>query len=183
WSYLVKPIYLPYRGDIPINPEQQIAFIIDHPLYFIGLTVQNYILKFGYYLQAIFGQLTWLDLYVPTYLIVFIYFVIIITALLDKDSKKTVSKLNKFIFLLIIGGTAFLIGALLYMTWSPIGGDDIAGIQGRYFIPIAPLVFLLFYQHKLEWKRFNRLAPVIVVAAVIFSLTTTLLTIYKRYYV
>jgi uncharacterized membrane protein len=183
WSYLVKAIYLPYRSDIPIDPEQQLAFIINQPLNFIGIVVQNYTVFFGYYFKGFFGQLTWLDLYVPTYISIFTCLVIVIAALLDKDSKKRVSKFNKFIFLLIIGGTAFLISTLLYMTWSPIGQDFIAGIQGRYFIPIAPLIFLLFYHHKLEWNHFSRFAPVMVAAAVIFNLTMTLLTIYHRYYV
>jgi uncharacterized membrane protein len=183
WSSLVKAIYLPYRNDMPINPEQQVAFIINNPLNFIGMAAQNYILYFGYYFKTFFGQLTWFDLYVPTYLTVFTCLVIVIAALLDKDSKKTVSKLNKFIFLSIIAGTAFLISALLYMTWSPIGGDSIEGIQGRYFIPVAPLIFLLFYQHRLEWKHFTRFAPVIVAVTVIFSLIITLWTVYHRYYV
>lgn len=183
WSFLVKAIYLPYRIDIPINPEQQLAFIINHPLKFITLAARNYIFSLGYYLKTFFGQLTWFDLYVPTYLIVFIYLVIVGAALLDKDSKKTISKINKFIFLSIITGTAFIISALLYMSWSPIGGDFVEGIQGRYFIPVAPLIFLLFYQHKLNWRHFRGFAPLIVAATVIFSLIITLLTIYQRYYV
>jgi uncharacterized membrane protein len=120
---------------------------------------------------------------VPTYLTVFTGLVITIVALLDKDSKKTISKINKFIFLLIIVGTAILISALLYMTWSPIGEDFIEGVQGRYFIPVAPLIFLLFYQHKLNWRHFPKFTPLIVTVAVIFSLIITLLTVYQRYYV
>jgi uncharacterized membrane protein len=183
WSLLVKAIYLPYRVDIPINPEQQLAFIINHPLNFISLAARNYIFSSGYYLKTFFGQLTWFDLYVPTYLVVLIYLVIIGAALLDKDSKKTISKINKFIFMLIIAGTAFIISALLYMSWSPIGGDFVEGIQGRYFIPVAPLIFLLFYQHKLNWRHFRGFAPLIVAVTVIFSLIITLLTVYRRYYV
>lgn len=182
WSFLVKAIYLPYRIDIPVNPELQLAFIINHPLNFISLAVRDYIFNSAYYFKTFFGQLTWFDLYVPTYLTVFISLVIIGVALLDKDSKKTISKINKFIFLLIIAGTAFIISALLYMSWSPIGGNFIEGIQGRYFIPVAPLIFLLFYQRKLEWRHFPRFASLIVTVTVIFSLTITLLTVYKRYY-
>jgi uncharacterized membrane protein len=183
WSSLVKAIYLPYRTDIPINPELQLAFIINHPFNFIDVAMRNYIFSFSYYFKTFFGQLTWLDLYVPTYLMVFTCLVIIVVALLDKDSKKTISKINKLIFLLIIISTAFLISALLYMTWSPIGGNFIEGIQGRYFIPVAPLIFLLFYQQKLKWRHFHRFAPLIITVAVIFSLIITLLTVYQRYYV
>jgi uncharacterized membrane protein len=183
WSLAVKTIYLPYRIDIPINPEQQVAFIIKNPLNFIFVAIKDYIYNFGYYLKTFFGQLTWLDLYVPIYLVVFNCIVIAAVATLDKDAKKMIPRYFEFIFVTIVAGTAFIISALLYMTWSPIGGDTIEGIQGRYFIPIAPLFFLLFYQDKIGWKRFAGFAPLIVYAAVVFSLTITLWSVINRYYV
>jgi uncharacterized membrane protein len=69
------------------------------------------------------------------------------------------------------------------MTWSPIGGDWIEGVQGRYFIPIAPLFFLLFYNKKIKWKFFESYIYIIVYFAVIISLLITLKTVFDRYYV
>jgi uncharacterized membrane protein len=182
WSAAVKPIYLPYRIDIPINPDEQLALIIKNPLNFIFIAVKNYFFNFGYYLKTFFGQLTWLDLYVPLYLIAFNCFVIAAVAVFDKDSTKTLPKFYEYLFVTIIAGTALIVSALLYMTWSPVGGDLIEGIQGRYFIPVAPLFFLLFYENKITWKRFAEFAPLIVFAAVVFSMIITLLTVINRYY-
>jgi uncharacterized membrane protein len=182
WSAAVKTIYLPYRVDIPINPDEQLAVIFRNPLNFIFIAVKNYIFNFGYYLKTFFGQLTWLDLYVPVYLIAFNCIVIAASAALDKDSKTKIPKYYEFIFGAVIVGTAFIVSALLYMTWSPIGGSTIEGIQGRYFIPVAPLFFLLFYQDQIIWKRFDAFAPLIVYAAVVFSMIITLLTVINRYY-
>jgi uncharacterized membrane protein len=183
WAYALKPIYLPYRIDMPINPETQASFIINQPLTFVKMVIYNYFNFRGYYIRTFFGQLTWLDLYVPAYLIVFYCILTIITATLDKNLEISVSKFNKLIFSVIIIGTAFLIGALLYMTWSQIQGDTIEGIQGRYFIPIAPLIFLLCYNKKLQWKNFNRYVPLIVFIAVVFSMIVTLNTVFNRYYI
>jgi hypothetical protein len=37
-----------------------------------------------------------------------------------------------------------LIFVALYLTWTPVGADRVDGIQGRYFIPLLPvLLFLL----------------------------------------
>ena len=182
WSYLIKPIYLPYRIDIPMNPEEQAQFIISEPFNFIKMVVTDYVLNAQYYFKTFFGQLTWFDLYVPMRLSVFVCVVITAAALLDKDSKIVVPKRFKVIFAAIIVGTAFLISALLYMTWSPVRGDTIEGIQGRYFIPVAPLFFLIFYNRRLNWKSFDRYVYLIVYEVVIVSLIITLQTVLNRYY-
>ncbi len=183
WTFAVKSIYLPYRIDMPINPDEQLAFITSHPFEFVRLAATNYFFYFGYYFKTFFGQLTWFDLYVPTFLTIFVCAVLTSVALLDKDSSISVSKPNKILFSLIIIGTAFLISALLYMAWSPIRGNSVEGIQGRYFIPVAPLLFLLFYNKKVKWNEFEKYAHKIVYATVIISLIITLNTVIKRYYI
>lgn len=183
WTRLVKPIFLPYRIDIPINADEQMRLIIAHPFLFARLAAMDYINKYDYYFVSFFGQLTWLDLYVPTYLTIFVFAVLMTVSLADKNAGVSVSKLNKALFASIIVATMLLISALLYITWSPVDGVDIEGIQGRYFIPVAPLFFLLFYNRKLEWLKFEKYAYLIVYSTVIVSLAITLQTIIKRYYV
>jgi uncharacterized membrane protein len=183
WTLAVKPIYLPYRVDIPINPDEQAAFIAGHPFTFLKIAVSDYVAQSGYYFTTFFGQLVWLDLYVPTTLTILIFIVLTALALTDRDSKISISKLDKTIFLAIVTGTLLLISALLYMSWSPIRGDKIEGIQGRYFIPVAPLFFLLFYNKRVEWKFFERYVHITVYLIVIVSLLVTFSSIIKRYYV
>lgn len=183
WSYIVKPIFMPYRGDIIINPDEQLSFIINNPFNFLKIVVVSYINFGAYYFVTFFGQLTWLDLFVPKWLTVFLFIIVTGIALLDKNSAVNVSRFDKTVFAAIIVGTAIIISTLLYMTWSPIGGDRVAGIQGRYFIPIAPLIFLLFYNHRLKWNIFSRYAPIIVYLTVTFSLLITLNSIITRYYI
>jgi uncharacterized membrane protein len=69
------------------------------------------------------------------------------------------------------------------MTWSPIRGSQIEGIQGRYFIPVAPLFFLLFYNRKLNWLQFEKYSYIFVYLTVITSLLITLRTVIYRYYI
>ncbi len=45
--------------------------------------------------------------------------------------------------MLSVVGIIGLIFTSLYVQWTTCGSDSIAGIQGRYFIPILPLVVLL----------------------------------------
>jgi uncharacterized membrane protein len=183
WSYIVKPLFMPYRSDVEINPDAQLGFIFHHPFGYLWIVVKSYVGFSAYYFLTFFGQLTWLDLFVPRWLTIYLFVVAIFIALLDKNSSIVVSKFHKALFSVIIGLTALLVATLLYMTWSPIGGDRVAGIQGRYFISVAPLFFLLFYNRKLVWKFFERNAHLFVCATVVFSLIITIITVIMRYYV
>jgi len=46
--------------------------------------------------------------------------------------------------ILILGSLVFF-GVLFYCQWSPVGAYRFNGIQGRYFIPLAPLAFLVLH--------------------------------------
>lgn len=183
WTRVVKPIYLPYRIDIPINPDEQLRLVVNHPFLFTRLAVCDYITKYDYYSVSFFGQLTWFDLYAPTFVSVFVFIVVMAVTLTDSDPEVSVSKSNKALFVSIIAATALLISLLLYMTWSAIDGTDIEGIQGRYFIPVAPLFFLLFYNRRLKWKSFDKYVSLLTYLTVIIALAITLNTIIKRYYI
>ena len=183
WSAAVKPIFLPYRIDQPISPEEQLRFIMSAPFYFVWMVIREYTFNFWFYFKSFSGQLTWWDLYVPGFLPVVVFAVLIAFALLDKDSNYVLPRWSKAIFSVIFIGTAFIVATLLYMTWSPIRGIGIEGIQGRYFIPIAPLFFLLFYNKKVEWNLFDDYAHKIVCLTVVVSLLITANSVIWRYYV
>ena len=183
WSAAVKPIYLPYRIDQPMSPEEQARFIIADPLNFAGMVIRDYAVNFWFYFKSFTGQLTWFDLYVPDYLPIFVFAVLIGFALLDKNANYAILPSWKGIFLTIIVCTAFLISMLLYMTWSPIRGSEIEGVQGRYFIPVAPIFFLLFYNNKVKWDFFAKYAHIIVYLTVEFWMLITAKTVIWRYYV
>jgi uncharacterized membrane protein len=183
WSAAVKPIFLPYRIDQPMSPEEQLRFILSAPLNYIWMVIREYGVNFWFYFKSFSGQLTWWDLYVPDFLPVVLFAVLVAFAVLDKDLNYVLPAWSKAIFLTILTGTAFIVATLLYMTWSPIRGSAIEGVQGRYFIPVAPLFFLLFYNKKVEWKLFDRYARKIVYLTVIVSLLITANSVIKRYYV
>jgi len=183
WSAAVKPIFLPYRVDQPISPEEQLRFIMSAPFYYVWMVIREYTFNFWFYFKSFSGQLTWWDLYVPDFLPIVVFAILIAFALFDKDSNYVLPRWSKAIFTLIFIGTAFIVATLLYMTWSPIRGSGIEGVQGRYFIPIAPLFFLLFYNKKVEWILFDSYAHKLVYLTVIVSLLITANSVIWRYYV
>ena len=68
---------------------------------------------------------------------------LIIELVTDETLRNKFSGWQKFVifitFLIIFG----LIFTSLYVQWTTIGSESILGVQGRYFIPILPLLMLL----------------------------------------
>jgi uncharacterized membrane protein len=182
WSSIAKPLFLPYRGDVVINPDEQMSLILQNPLGFIWTLITTYARMWRYYFVTFWGQLIWLDLFVPRVQTVFLFLVTLGAALYEKGDVQ-IKNFQRLLFSVIILGTLFLVSVLLYLTWSPVGGDRIAGIQGRYFIPVAPLFFLLFHNRKLYWASFDRWVPLAVTSITTVSLLITLVAIIERYYI
>ena len=59
---------------------------------------------------------------------------------------------------LVVLAIVTLIFTSLYVQWTTIGGESIAGVQGRYFLPILPLIMLLIgstLKIKSSYKKEN----------------------------
>ena len=160
----------------------------------IPIIIQNTIKEYDYfYLAGYFGILGWLDTYLPfPFLILFclIFFFIILI-----DSAETghisfqlrVLSLTS-VFLSIIG--MFI---KMYISWTSlpwimgVGANRIAGIQGRYFIPLTLFGCLLLSN---AWVKKIRLFPFLdkfsVFASqylILFFPLLTVVTIFLRFYI
>ena len=107
-------------------------------LYTLNLNGSNYLLSlFGADLG--WGELIKLHSIVP-YALLGIY---LFTAITDNELKGKFKKYQIVWISLIVLAIVGLIFTSLYVQWTTIGQTSIAGIQGRYFLPILPLVMLL----------------------------------------
>jgi len=86
------------------------------------------------------------------------------------------------IILAIVGGTVALILTSQFVTWTGSNAWKISALQGRYFIPIAPLVFLLLYNTRFTWRLARERVHRLLIAFAAGSLAYTLLIVYRRFY-
>lgn len=92
--------------------------------------------------ESIGSVLSGISLAVPSWIIM-LYILIIALSVLHKRGEGTTFSLCSRI--VIFGGVlsyVLVVMVALYLTWTPYGSDTVAGIQGRYFIPVLPLLFL-----------------------------------------
>ncbi len=138
--------------DPTINPSAQLAHIIHSPLSFASALVHTYFYSSNntisdFILVSMHSFFSNFSYKLPLALCIIGYFGLILSFLYDHNrqpiNRKKLSRLTAVslvLFLLSI----IAVAAALYLEWTPVGLAVINGIQGRYFIPIIPLLVPLF---------------------------------------
>ncbi len=190
WSEIINRLYIPYLNYNPLyrdnidlikcaNIQRQMDFILSHGVYIFGVFLHSLSHTFDMYYQGYIGTFGWLDAKLPVWLITISYIVIFIVAALGNNPDKKFSNFQKTVLFFSLISIVALVLLSQHLTWDCVGGDLIATIQGRYFIPAFPLLFLLFS------NRYNKYVQTkfIVMIFSVFLLLFSAKTIYARYYI
>lgn len=145
WFEAIKSIYLPFMSYS--NPMKQLLFMEAHPLFYLQTIAST--LSLGN-MHAFVGNLGWLSTPVPMWLCICYLAVAFLNALLEDDNLHFSWKQIGWVALVLLASYCFLC-TIVYVTTSKAGECYIWGIQGRYFIPLAPLLLLLFNWHC-KWE-------------------------------
>lgn len=126
-----------------LNSTYYIIEILKHPVNFIQKFLYTYANNIGKYINDVFGgNNNWYGSSISDASIVpLIAFILYILAIRNNETLN-LTKLEKWIFFLVIIAVFSLISVSLYISCTPIGFSYFAGIQGRYFLPILLPIFL-----------------------------------------
>jgi len=181
WSFVVKDVYVPLRPDVAIANEQA-RFVLSNPTKFAVIAFKDFNTSLTGYLKQFIGILGWLDTILPNALALSYPAVMLFISVIDSHANVIVPLQAKLKGFAVWFTTVFLIYLLSYFTWTPVGQASIEGIQGRYFIPIAPLLFLLFYNRKISLNIRDSKIDVVLVCYSLFALVISLIVLLDRYY-
>lgn len=127
------------------DSKYQVLLLFKNPIMYIQELIYTFNLYGNNYLTGMLGEsLGWGELIRLNFIVPSVLFVLLIIELVtDETLRNKFSGWQKFVifitFLIIFG----LIFTSLYVQWTTIGSESILGVQGRYFIPILPLLMLL----------------------------------------
>lgn len=144
WSIVTKATFRPHRTDAVIDPSGQAAHFLMHPLEFgtaVARTSMHYLTQ---YTESFVGTLGWLDTRLPG-VFIGLYLGLLVAVLFigrKADTDRPSPRLERVWYFVLWSATILLIFASLAMVWNPVGVAVIEGIQGRYFIPLVPLLLL-----------------------------------------
>jgi uncharacterized membrane protein len=134
-----------------IRPDDQIKIILnDVPAYLKLITKSGFVYFRSYILNSFVGLLGWIDVKLPA-ILTYSYLIIILLAALSLSGETVtlgIGKKTLLIFLLL--ATYIVVESAMFIYATRPGRDRVFGVQGRYFIPMAPLFFMLFYNSYLN---------------------------------
>ncbi len=142
WWYLAIKGHPAVRGGS--NPAAQVAFALSDPLRMVGIFLRTQREYAYFYLSSFVGNLGWLDVSLPPWVIYSYLLVAFTTSAFYGLRQGTLSRRHRALLLLVAATVWSMILGYHYLIWSKVGADTIDGGMGRYLIPLAPLVFLAF---------------------------------------
>lgn len=139
-------------GEIALRTSgtEQLYYAMSNPMRDLGILSNTLIELTPQYLVEMVGGWN-----TPNIISV-IFLIMLIVVMLNKDEdKKKIEKRDKIILGIICLSELFLIFVGFYVTWTRAHWDLIEGIQGRYLLPILPLIAVLASTSKIEFKIKN----------------------------
>lgn len=131
-----------YIKEANVNPVEQAKYILSNPFNYIRVLVKTFSISGSYYLLSFVGNtLGYANILIPDIYIILMTILLFLLPFFEENNKSLL-KWQKIITLLIFIILVLLVITGLYLTWSPLKFDKVAGVQGRYFIPIMILIFL-----------------------------------------
>jgi len=180
WAWIVSQIVVPMREVS--DPFGQWSGVWHHPLEFLSVLGRTYWRNGALFVVQFFGHLGWLDVILPRTLVFLLGASLLGTALCDHEPKLAVSWGFKAIGLGIALLCVILLSLAIWVTWTAVGSDIIEGLQGRYYVPIALLLLLVFY-NRTRWLNLGpRRLSIVTLTTSSFSLCWTLAVVFLRYY-
>ncbi len=189
WSSTILEFYLPYLDYNPdfrngiclsncANYGIQKQLLLDHKWYFVNLIYRTILDHPVTYLSSYIGGFGSMDLYLPRTITGSAYAIIILVALTEKNEKVTPWQFKPLFVVAALAAFA-LLSLSQHLTWDCVGEDAVDLIQGRYLIPMMPLLFLLFSN---TFSKYYWIAPPIVLLSVMFLHRASCQIIYPRYF-
>lgn len=138
--------HLEYLNAANVSSYGQVKYIITNFSEWICKFGMALITKSENYTQTLssFGWLEYNNSLIP------IMTLFLFGKICAKESGIHTNRINKILLFLMVIGIYIATNFAMYVSWTPVGSTDIAGVQGRYFIPMIALSTLLLTSSDTE---------------------------------
>ena len=148
-----------HRGTDITSPAivgEQLKYIKGHKLKTFGVLSKNIYDQFKIQMYWMFGTHGLLDTYMPQLFVFMLIVITIITIVNDifneKEKMSIFYKLTLFVLMIL---SVYAMYGIMYLDWTPktlgvVGGKEVTGIQGRYYLPLLLLIPIVFNNNLLD---------------------------------
>ncbi|WP_306341440.1 DUF2142 domain-containing protein [Sphingobium sp. Z007] len=156
--------------------RDQLAILLNDPVGYARILVSSVVERAPVYALQIVGRFGWNAILLPV--VAYPLGLLMLGAGVANGSGARFGIGQRLWWLAVAGGVALLIETAMYLTGTPLGADYIQGTQGRYFLPILPLVLI-----ALSPESAVRGAQRIFAAAAIALLLIAAATVFDSFWV
>jgi uncharacterized membrane protein len=163
------------------NLTAQLLYILGHPLLFFQTLIKDFVTNGLIYLQG------WIDGYgyyywTPPQFVSLFFLLSLGYAIFITPASEQVSNRFRIVFILIFAASYLATIMSLYLTFTPVGSDQVFGVQGRYFIPLALPLFLALSSFA-GTKKTVLASPQWIIALLTIALSLNIAGIILSFYV
>jgi uncharacterized membrane protein len=169
----------PYPDSDHVRQLQFIFADIPGYLEMLARTASHQFRALSWQFIGIFG---WLDAPLPGVLVLVGFCLLAFCGLFESRQDVELRYRDKLILASYAIGTSALVATMVYMSWSSVGATEVEGLQGRYFIPVAPAFFALLHNRSTRLPGWASQLPRIMTVGIITLLLAATVTLAHRYY-
>lgn len=149
-----------------VDPPRQEHFLLHHPEKIVPILISTTTIYGKEIAAGVIGAFGWNEIMMPLILVA-IYYALLLTSVGANGPPRY------WRGAIVAASTAILnIGAMLtafYIQCRPVGETAIAGLQGRYFIPLLPLMIFFSGNKNITGTKLDRVLIIIAVLITAFS--------------
>ncbi|MCF8237367.1 MAG: DUF2142 domain-containing protein [Saprospiraceae bacterium] len=149
WSLWSSQTFIPYRDYHPqyrdsqtlnpgVYPSDQLAFIRQHPFVFLNAAMSGILRSAPATTAHWLGKYGWEKHYLPVPIMLLLFGGLMLVCLNTAGPPGWRKRLHLVVVSVVI---IFLFALTNCLLWDPVGATMMDNFQGRYFIPVLPLVF------------------------------------------
>lgn len=140
-------------GMLTEQTTYSVGYLIHNPRRLVEVIFGTIITQGTFYLENMLSQyFGWLEITVPGYIVYGFVVLLLIAATKKSDEKYVLLPCQRLWIFLVIAGIASLACLALLFDWTPIESNYVYGVQGRYFLPLLPLLMILCKNKQIEMK-------------------------------
>jgi uncharacterized membrane protein len=177
WAFLI-------RNTITVetwaHPHQQTMFILSHPLQYAAILWHMFSGWGVTYLIWFVGTFGQLNVYLPPWVWPTYIVALLVAACLDQGHGRPLKFAERSLIIAVCAATVLLVATSQYLSYTFVAAKIIRGLQGRYFIPLAVVGLLAFYNRQPKTHR--PAFRLLLIAYCAFVLIVTSHTLVHYYY-
>jgi uncharacterized membrane protein len=135
WNWIAAAFFSHMRPDLITDPHQQLSLILEAPWHFLAVLHLEFVNHGVAHVRELIGFFGWRNFPLPWPLIILVTAALLVSACAVEISVLRINSRMRLSFLALVAIGIIGVALVIYLTWDPVGADEVGGFHGRYFCP------------------------------------------------